>query len=396
MDGADRNALADAIDVDDPTGRGGSETDETPQNVDADDALADVVEHFDSRSYRGHAYWVYPDQRHGLERGTVVIDGQVVRGFPKIHRSLVLDPGISRHFDGQVYAEEKLNGYNVRIADVDAFDDPVAFTRSGLICPFTTARAHELLDLDAFFSEHPDQMLCGELVGEENPYTPHDYPEVDSHDGFVFDVRDRTTGAPLPTTERRGLVETYGFRQPRLLAEGPADELHRDLKAVIRDLDHAGREGVVVKSADGRTQLKYTTGQSNRNDLAHAFSLPFDYGKEFLFSRIVREGFQTVEFEEDEAQRRERARDLGESILLPLADAIETVDGGGDIREEHTVRGDPPVLHALVDHLEHQGLQLAVADERTEADGTVLEFEKHAAASTDKIRSYLDGHTYAK
>lgn len=378
MEDADRAALATAIDVDD------------------EDALEDVLEHFDGRSYRGRAYWVFPDHRHGLERGTVVIGGEVVRGFPKIHRTLVLDPGIPRHFEGETFAEEKLNGYNVRITDVAAFGDPIALTRSGLICPYTTDRTRKLLDLDPFFDAHPDLFLCGELVGAENPYTPHEYPEVDSHDLFVFDVRDRMTGEPLPVEERRALVDSFGFRQPEIHARGPAEALAGDLQAVIEELDAAGREGVVIKSADGKTQMKYTAGQSNRNDLAHAFALPFDYGQAFLFSRIVREGFQTVEFDENEEARRERARDLGESILLPLAEAIETVRDGEGVGETHTVRGDPAVIHALFDHLENQGLQIDVREETPIDDGAVIEFEKHAPASTDKIQSYLAGHTYAE
>jgi putative ATP-dependent DNA ligase len=371
MDAADRAALAAALDAGD---------------------VADLAAQFQRREHDGVTFHALPDYRRDVEKGTAVVDGEVVRGFPSIPRTLVVDSGVPGYFDGSAAVEEKLNGYNVRVADLPAFDGPVAFTRSGYVCPYTTARARDLLDLEAFFADHPDRMLCGELVGPENPYTSHDYAEVDSHDMFVFGVRERRGGEPLPVDRRRAVCREYGFRQPERFDVAAGDELAAVVADAVADLDGRGREGVVLTGVDGAPQLKYTTGTIHRQDLAHAFSLPYDYGRDFLFSRVVREGFQSAEFD-DEAGRRERAHALGEAILLPLVEAIETVQVGEPLGEDHTVRGAPEVVAALLDHLEDQGLRIDVHGDRREDSERVVDFRKVAASSTDSIRAHLEGRT---
>jgi putative ATP-dependent DNA ligase len=239
-------------------------------------------------------------------------------------------------------------------------------------------------------------MLCGELVGPENPYTVHDYAEIDSHDLFVFDVRDRRTGEPMPVADRRALCETYGFRQPAQFGapDGQAgDALAEVVASAIADLDARGREGVVITSPDGVEKLKYTTGASTHEDLAGAFALPFDYGQDFLFSRVLRDGFQAAEDDEDEAARRERAHALGEAILLPMVEAIEAVRDGETLGEDHTVRGPPVAVDALLRHLDDQGLRVEVLSDRRTGDERVVRFRKVAASSTDTVAAYLDGAT---
>ncbi|WP_436929537.1 RNA ligase [Halosimplex halobium] len=364
---------------------------------------ADLFEHFERGAYRGREYRYLPDARHGVERGTAVLGDAVVRGFPSIPRVLVLDPGIPEFFDGPVTVEEKLNGYNVRVADVRADewgagdrDDPVgplAFTRSGHVCRYTTEVVREGCDLDAFFADHPDLVVCGELVGPENPYTAHDYDGVDSVAFRAFDLRDRETGDPIPVDERRALCERYGFEQVRSFGTYEPDRAVDAVADAIDELDERGREGVVLASADGADRLKYTTSAIHRSDLEHAFALPFDYGRDFVFSRVIREVFQAVERDEDPAETRERARKLGESILLPAVETVKAVDRGEVVGEDHRVRGDPAVLDALLAQFRDQGLDVHVRDDRREGDERVVEFVKRAGATADKTAHYLEGGT---
>lgn len=348
----------------------------------------DVLEHFERESSEGCEYRHLPDARHGIERGTVLIDGTVVRGFPKIPRALVLAEGVPQYFDGSFAVEEKLNGYNVRIAHVG---EVLAFTRSGYLCPYTTRAVRAMLEFGSFFDDHPDLMLCGEMIGPENPYTAHAYPEVESLAFRTFGVRDQVTGEPLPVRERRQLCEAYGFPQVPQLGSYTPDET-AELPDEIRELNERGREGVVMKSLDGTRQLKYTTSTANRGDLAFAFSLPFDYGRDFVFRRIVREAFQAIEWDEDEAATRERAHALGESVLLPMIGTIQHVRAGETAGERHTVRGTPASIDALLDHLCDLGLTIAIEADRTEDGERVITFCKEANATTDVTRNYLDGH----
>ena len=95
----------------------------------------------------------------GIEAGTCIFikPFDVVRGFPKIPRSLMLYPGIAAHFSTceKVAVEEKMNGYNVRVALID--DEIAGLTRGGFVCPYTTEKASELVGRDFFCSI---QTLC--------------------------------------------------------------------------------------------------------------------------------------------------------------------------------------------------------------------------------------------
>lgn len=345
--------------------------------------------HLQHRTYEGEAYRFLPDYRRSLEKGTVFYGDSIVRGFPKIPRTLILETGIPQHFDGRLVAEEKLNGYNIRIARIDG--ETLAFTRSGLICPFTTYVVRHTLDLDGLFGSFPEVVLCGEMIGPENPYTAHPYPEVDSLAFRAFDLRDRRSGEPFPVKHRRDVCDDHDIPQTRLLGEFDPDEAVDELPDIIDTLDERDREGVVLKSVDGTNPLKYTTSAANQGDLAFAYSLPFDYGQAFTFRRLIREAFQSHEWREDETTRRARAHDLGEAILLSMTESIGAVDRDEPVCERHTVRSDPEAIDRLLDHLEAQGLTIDIESDKVEDGQRVVTFCKRVQKTNDKIDTYLGG-----
>jgi len=106
---------------------------------------------------------------------------------------------------------------------------------------------------------------------------------------------------------------------------------------------------------------------------------------------LLREAFQTVEFEDSPARRRERAHDLGESILLPMAETIEAVADGKTVGERHTVRGDPETIEALLSHLREFQLTIDIESDRRLEGERVVTFRKVAASTNDQIAHYLDG-----
>jgi putative ATP-dependent DNA ligase len=67
-----------------------------------------------------------------IEAGTMICFGDeidIIRGFPKIRRTLMLYPSLKIHFNEEVAVEEKMNGYNVRITLIN--NKIIAFTRGG-------------------------------------------------------------------------------------------------------------------------------------------------------------------------------------------------------------------------------------------------------------------------
>ncbi|AEH38683.1 RNA ligase [Halopiger xanaduensis] len=361
-------------------------------------AFETLEPHLETRSYEDREYRHVSDYRRGVERGTALLAGTVVRGFPKVPRTLVLEEGIPDQFGDReaIAVEEKLNGYNVRVARIDG--EQLAFSRSGMICPFTTRIIERLVDLEPLFDEYPEAMVCGEMIGPENPYTAHDYPYVDSIAFRAFDWRDRESGEPLPVRERRERYERFDVPQTPLFGiydadgAGNGDGAADEVREIIADLNERGREGVVMKSPDGDVQLKYTTSAANQGDLAYAFSFPFDYGQPFMFRRLIREAFQSVEWNESDEEARERAHDLGEAILLSMRDTVETVADGDSVGERHTVRASSETIDVLFEHLRGQGLAVELEDERREDGDRVVTFRKRTQSTNDKTRNYLEGH----
>ncbi|MCU4971264.1 RNA ligase [Halobacteria archaeon AArc-m2/3/4] len=350
-----------------------------------------LEEHLDRRVHDGLAYRHLSNHRSGVERGTVLVAGTVVRGFPKIPRTLTVSTGVPEHFDGPVAVEEKLNGYNVRLARIDG--DVLAFTRSGLFCPFTTRIVRRELgaELEALFDEYPQTMVCGEMIGPENPYTAHEYPGVDSIAFCAFGWRDCVSGRPLSVPERRDRYESFGIPQTRHFGTDEPAIVADGLREIVEALDEEEREGVVMQSRDGSRQLKYTTSAANRGDLAYAFSMPFEYGQEFVFRRLVREAFQSVEWGESNSTASERAHRLGEAILCSMIESIEAVAAGETVGNRQTVRAEPETVDALLEHLRDQGLTLVIDEDRTTNGERVVTFCKRSQSTNDRIQNYLDG-----
>ena len=130
---------------------------------------------------------------------------------------MVLDPTLKKHFSGleKITVEEKMNGYNVRVAKVK--DDILAITRSGYICPYTTEKAKEKLDLK-FFDDFPELVLYGEMLGPDNPYVPKEIYGIDSVEFYIFDIREKIL-KPSSNKQKHEILEEYGFCRLNVLKE---------------------------------------------------------------------------------------------------------------------------------------------------------------------------------
>lgn len=327
-----------------------------------------------------------------IEEGTVVFLGdkpEHMHGFPKIRRILVLDKGLRKMFGDKVQAEEKLDGYNVRVAEIEG--NLVALTRGGLVCPYTTHRIHGILRGNAFFKNNPGLMLCGEVVGLMNPYQMKSYPEAREFGFFVFDIRDRKTNEPLPLKRKYALLDKYDIRGVQnlgLFGTKSAGEVFK----LVRQLGNESREGVVLKSLDMGVQAKYTANKSTNRDLSYAFKFFFDYGKAFMFRRLVREAFQAYEAGLEEGELEEVAKELGKSILIPMVETIRSVAAGKEVVEEFEI--EVPTMEfgrAFVEHLQHLGVKASLEKVSGEAGDVIFRVKRHYPSTNDKIKAYLSG-----
>lgn len=344
-------------------------------------------------------------QKHGLvaiqfrkglgpvEAGTMVIKGEeieVIRGFPKIRRTLMLDPALEKHFPREVVVEEKMNGYNVRIALVDG--KVVALTRGGYICPYTSRKASQILDLDEFFQDYPQMVICGEMVGTLNPYVSHYYPEVGKLGFRIFDLREKLTNTPLPVMVKRELLADYQLEPVRLLGVFPVEDAPQKILGIVRELGKNDREGVVMKDPQMQLEpLKYTSSQAQAAELEYALSFPFDLAQAFLFSRIIREGFQSHETGESEDERRERALRMGGSILYPMLETIAKVEQGELAAEDLLIEVEnQEEADEFIRHLRDLKVMATLAEIK---DGKAVIRRVHQSTN-DRINNYLDGGLY--
>ena len=334
----------------------------------------------------------------GIEAGTCIFikPFDVVRGFPKIPRALMLYPGIAAHFSTceKVAVEEKMNGYNVRVALID--DEIAGLTRGGFVCPYTTEKARELVGRD-FFLQHPDLVLCGEMVGPDSPYVPKSIYDIESLEFFVFDIREKLTGKPMPVKNRRLLVDEYGLRSVRLFGEYNVEKAHTEIASIIKGFGMSLNEGVVIKDPEMLLlPVKYTSSMSNCADLRYAFEFYNDYGRDFFFPRVCREAFQAFEWNETEDKLEERCRMLGRSILMPMIKTIRKKMLGGRITETVQIRvRNLQTAQEFEEHLRLLGVDAIFEEPEKTGNGYLVRIHKKYHSTSDKTESILRGELWS-
>ncbi|WP_406656049.1 RNA ligase [Methanolobus sp. ZRKC2] len=336
----------------------------------------------------------------GIETGSVLIEKndtfEMIRGFPKIKRAMILIPSIEKNFQGieSVIVEEKMNGYNVRVTEYK--EKLIALTRSGHVCPYSTERAQHLLNHD-FFREHPELVVYGEMAGPDNPYVPKDIYGLDSLDFFVFDIRFKSDGSPLPVSERRKLASDYGFSQVELFGEFDIEEAPAEITRIIKELGEKEHEGVVIKDPEMVLQpIKYTCSQSNCADLRHAFKFYNDSGRDYMFPRVVREGFQSFEWNESEEELKKRCLRLGESILRPMIQSIREVQRNERISDEVRIRvRDRDTIYKFKSYLERLGVDVIFSSPERIGDDYLVRISKINRSTTDKTKGIMEGQLWS-
>lgn len=334
-----------------------------------------------------------------IERGTVLYEKngsfETIMGFPKIRRAMVLDPTVKKHFSGleKVVIEEKMNGYNVRIAMIE--NGIVAITRSGYVCPYTTEKAKEKLNLK-FFEDYPALVLYGEMIGPDNPYISKYIYGVESVEFYIFDIREKNTGKPLPIVEKQKIIKKYSFSQAKFFGEIPLETAPEEITGIIRELGEKEHEGVVIKDPQMiLPPLKYTSSQSNCSDLRHAFKFYNETGREYMLSRIVREGFQTVEWKENDIEFGKRCMQLGESILYSLRESINTVKKGQRLYEEVRIRvKDLKIAADFEEYLKRLGIDAVFEEPQMVGEEYLIIIKKINKSTNDKTQAILNGELW--
>lgn len=266
--------------------------------------------------------WDYLRFSHKFQcfsEGTVVFDRRFIWGYPKIGRILRLEPGLRVQFGQAFWVEEKIDGYNVRI--FRRGDEILALTRRGYVCPFTTDRLQDLLDL-RIFAEHPELVLCAEVAGPENPYNEGSPPFIQEDVRlFIFDLMRQNSPGFLPYREKQRLLETYGLAGVPAFGHYRADD-REALNSLVCRLDQEGREGLVFKEDSPRDhRVKYVTGRINLSDIRVSEGGFQQLPPEYVLHRILRLALFLDEHEL--VPTAALYQELGRSLLVGTLDAIQ-------------------------------------------------------------------------
>ncbi len=342
--------------------------------------------------FDGITYYRVVKKVEQLKKGAVVTDSGIIYDFPRIARILHLENGIKLAFNNPFYVEEKIDGYNVRIAKIQ--DQVLAFTRGSYVCPFSTDRLVDFFDSDSFFKENPDLIVCGEIAGPENPYNGESPPYVtEDISFFAFDIKTKNSDQQISIEKRYKLFDEYQIPSVTRFGRYTSSDI-KDLKKQIQGLDEKGCEGLVFKPTDPTEKtVKYVTVGSCLRDMKITSSLMIEYQAEFFTHRMLRSLFYLLEHRSNLDDT--FLKKTGEALLQPLFESVKKVAGGEVITERFKVRFNKEQnIKKLFEHFHKCKVDANLIHQEKVGQYWHVEFVRRCFPSYEVIKKHWDGHSH--
>lgn len=340
----------------------------------------------------GLEYLRFSDDYKDIPRGTAIFKDFVIWGYPHIGRIFLLETGLREQFEAPFWVEEKVDGYNVRIFKYQ--DGYYALSRGGFICPFTTDRLPDLINLKVL-DDNPDLVICAEVAGPENPYI-EEYPPYVKEDVqlFVFDFMKKNSQEFLSHEEKMELIRKYNLPSVEVVGRfTTSEEDIRKIKEILKRFNEEGREGVVFKEDSPRNKrAKYITSYANLMDINVNAKNMLQLPPEYYTNRILR--LVLFMYEEGIERTQHLYEELGRAFIDGLFSALE------QFQEEHKVyrtfsckfRKRENAI-ALLELLSKTSKHIQVKQRRLEQEGDYwrLEFDKVYLNMTGLLGHLLSG-----
>ena len=327
-----------------------------------------------------------------LERGSVVTNEGVLFDFPRIARILHLENGIRKAYTQPFYVEEKVDGYNVRVACIQG--RVLAFSRGAYVCPFSTDRIVDFLDVKKIFKENPGLIVCGEFAGPDNPYNIEHPPYVkEDIRFFTFDLMYLNKPDSIPVEDRYKLFGTYSMPTVRRFGKFSASDISA-LKKIVKELDEAGCEGMVIKPIHSAEKImKYVTLGSCLRDINVTASLMAEAASEFFTHRIIRAAMFI--HENISSLKPEVYAQLGKVLLEPVYESVTKAARGEVIDERFLLRfRDENNIQKMIDHLYRCKVKFEVLSKNKEGAYWHVKFARKCYASYEILQKHLDGSAH--
>jgi len=352
---------------------------------------AQTLDRVQPLDFDGITYLRFSDKHHSIPRGTVVLDDRVVPGYPQIGRIFALEQGIRRNFSGPFSAEEKIDGYNVRV--VRHHGRLLGLTRGGFVCPFTTDRLPELANLHPLFDVDPDLVICAEVAGPGNPYVSVPIPRAKEDIAFfAFDLMQLDKSEFVALERRDELFGRFEIPRSPVLGHYQPDQIEQ-LKALVLQIDGEGTEGIVFKALDGSCRTKYVTPRTNLADIMVDAPLIAELPESFFQLRLLRLMLGIAEFDlEDRVAEIERQ--LGHALVSRLLENVQKVRAGGVVADTITIRlRSENSADAVVAHMNRVSRTIKVREvtRKREEPYTILTLQKTYLGSTSRIHTLMSG-----
>jgi len=326
-------------------------------------------------------YVRFKDSFRKVERGTVILGKKIIWGYPQIKRIFVLGNGLKKNTSKIVlYAEEKIDGFNVRIL---YFQGKIyAFSRGGFLDSFVTEKCRDM-NLEKFFHDYPDYVLCGEMIGN-TPYTePTNEFDVKL---FIFDI-DEGDGYYLSCKEKYSILKKYKLNSTPFLGKFSSDD-YEGLRSLSISINKGNKEGFVLRDEDRKVIMKYVTPISDIRDISEASDMLFDMPIGFFYQRILRSAFFLDEFALD---RKKYSSKLGTAFYDGLCEAIKKVKNGEDISAEFEILiKDPLIWNNIHKHMSKKVI-LEELWRKKQGKNIRIRFKKIYKKSTKKLTSLATG-----
>ena len=271
-------------------------------------------------------FYLHEHYQH-YERGTVFIGDRTIFGYPHIRRIFVIKEGIKRNIKSKfVYLEEKIDGFNLRIANIDS--KVYAFSRGGHLDYFSTEKTRHNREILSFLSDNPEYVLCAEMVGN----TPHTKPTKKFDTKlFVFDIM-REDGSLLPCEEKYELLDNYKINQVPRLGKVASSDIKK-ISSIVILVHKQNAEGIVIRGTLGET-VKHVNANSDIADISECSLRYFDMPSGFFHQRIMRAAFFANEFGLNKV---ELSKKLGNAFLNSLTPSIKKAKNAKSSFEEFEI-----------------------------------------------------------
>ncbi|MEK7698810.1 MAG: RNA ligase [Planctomycetota bacterium] len=357
----------------------------------SDDAWQAAIKRRDAvrEEFDGICFYRITKKIGPLAKGSIVTPEGIVFDFPRIARILHLEKGLHHAYTQPFYIEEKVDGYNVRIASIQG--RILVFSRGAYVCPFSTDRVVDFFDVKEVFKKNPGLIVCGEFAGPDNPYNIEHPPYVkEDVRFFAFDLMRMNKPGNVPIEERYKLFDDYGIPTVRRFGRFSTDDMAA-LKKIIRELDEAGCEGMLMKPLNpAEASLKYVTLNSCLRDMRVTAHLMPEMTSEFFTHRIIRAAMYINE--QMHSLKPEVFAQLGEVLLRPVYESVDKAARGELIDERFSLRfHDEKNIQRMVDHLYRCKVKFDVLSKNKVGAYWHVEFARKCYATYEILQKYQEG-----